>query len=94
MKARAAAKQDGPPKRTERIKRVVGKPQSVAQCVILNAHRELDRQCKLQAEAASLWIDLLTVADIAYPLITTAVYNQQLIHVRNGCVSVCQSGDN
>ena len=95
MKARAAAKQDGPPTRVERVKfirRVVGEPQSVADrmILVLNAHRELDRQCRLQAEAAGLSIDNLTVADVAYPLVTKrvlAVYNQQLIHVRNGCVS-------
>ena len=35
-------------------------------------------------------VDDLTVADVAYPLVTrrvTAVFQQQLVHVRNGCIS-------
>lgn len=35
-------------------------------------------------------IDHLTVADVAYPLVTprvTAVFQQQLVHVGNGCIS-------
>ena len=35
-------------------------------------------------------MDDLTIADIAYPLITkrvVVVYEQQLVHVRNACVS-------
>ena len=35
-------------------------------------------------------VDNITVADVAYPLITTRVlkvFQQQLIHVRNGCIS-------
>ena len=54
------------------------------------AHRELDIQCRNQAKAAGLEVEDLTVADIAYPLVTkrlTGVYQQQLVHIRNGCVS-------
>ena len=35
-------------------------------------------------------VDNLTVADVAYPLVTkrlTGVFQQQLVHVRNGCIS-------
>jgi len=58
--------------------------------ILVNAHRELDRQCCVQAEAAGLKIENLTVADIAYPLISkrvVAVFQQQLFHVHNGCMS-------
>ena len=95
MQAREAAKLQGPPTRTERVKfirRVVGDPQSVADrmLLVLKAHMALDAQCRAQAEAAGMRVDDLTVADIAYPLITkrvVAVYEQQLVHVRNACVS-------
>ena len=35
-------------------------------------------------------VDNLTVTDVAYPLVTkrlTGVFHQQLVHVRNGCIS-------
>ena len=50
----------------------------------------LNRQCRTQAEAAGLNVDNLIVADIAYPLVTKRVvdvFEQQLIQVRNGCIS-------
>lgn len=95
MNAREAAGLEGPPTRTERVKfirRVVGEPESVAERMILvvKAHREIDAQCRTQAEAADMKVDDLTVADVAYPLVTrrvTAVFQQQLVHVRNGCIS-------
>lgn len=58
--------------------------------LILKAHRELDSQCQSQAEAAGMEVDNLTVADVAYPLITSrvmGVFQQQLVHVCNGCIS-------
>ena len=93
MQAREAARLEGP--RLERVKfirRVVGDPESTAErmALVLKAHRELDNQCRAQAEAAGMEVDNLTVADVAYPLVTkrlTGVFQQQLIHVRNGCVS-------
>ena len=95
MKAREAAGLEGPPTRTERVKfirRVVGEPESVAgrMVLVLKAHRELDFQCRSQAEAAGMEVDNLTVADVAYPLVTkrlTGVFQQQLVHVHNGCIS-------
>jgi hypothetical protein len=95
MRARKAAGFKGPPTRVERVKfirRVVGEPESVAErmILVLKAHRELDSQCRSQAEAVGMEVDNITVADIAYPLITQrvmAVYQQQLVHVRNGCIS-------
>jgi hypothetical protein len=57
--------------------------------LVLQAHRELDAQCRVQAEAAGMEADNLKVADIAYPLVTKrmmGVFQQQLIHVRNGCI--------
>ena len=71
---------------------MVVEPESVAErmILVLKAHRELDFQCRSQAEAAGLEVDNLTVADIAYPLVTRRVmdlFQQQLIHVRNGCIS-------
>ena len=92
LKAREAARLEGPPTRAERVKfirRVVGEPESVAKrmILVLKAHREIGRS---QAEAAGLEVDNLTVADIAYPLITKCVicvFQQQLVHVRNGCIS-------
>ena len=95
MKAREAAGLEGPPTRTERVKfirRVVGEPESVAErmVLVLKAHRELDYQCRSQAEAAGMEVDNLTVADVAYPLVTRrlmGVFQQQLVHVRNGCIS-------
>ena len=47
-------------------------------------------QCRSQAKAAGLKVDNPTVTDITYPLITKSVicvFQQQLIHVRNGCFS-------
>ena len=95
VQAREAAGQEGPPTRTERvefIRRVVGDPDSMADrmILVLQAHRELDRQCRAQAEAAGMEVDNMTVADVAYPLVSkrvTAVFQQQLVHVRNGCIS-------
>ena len=95
MEAKKAARQEGPPTRTERVKfvrRVVGDPDSVAgrMILVLKAHQELDNQCRTQAEAAGMDISNLTVADVAYPLITkrvTAVFQQQLVHVNNRCIS-------
>ena len=104
MKARDAAGLEGPPTCTERVKfirRVVGELESVAEhmILVLKAHRELDLQCRTQAEAAGMEVDNLTVADIAYPLVTKrlmGVFRQQLVHVRNGCTSddpaICESG--
>lgn len=94
-RARDNAELEGPPTRSERVKfirRVVGEPESVAKrmVLVLNAHRELDRQCRSQAVSAGLEVDKLTVANVAYPLITSrviAVFQQQLVHVRNGCIS-------
>ena len=95
MKAREAAGLEGPPTRSERVKfirRVVGAPESVAErmVLVLKAHRELDSQCRSQAEAAGMEVNNLTVADVAYPLVTKrlmGVFQQQLVHVRNGCIS-------
>ena len=70
MRAREAAGFDGPPTRSERVKflrQVVGEPESVAErmVLVLKAHRELDSQCRAQAEAAGMEVENLTVADIA-----------------------------
>ena len=57
--------------------------------LVLKGHRELDKQCWRQTKEAGLQLDNLMVADIAYPLITSrvaSVFQQQLIHVHNGCV--------
>ena len=96
MEAREAANPSGPPTRTERVKyirRVVGDPQSVTDrhdLYVLNAHREIDHQCHIQAEAAGMNVENLTVADVAYPLVTSrvmGVFQRQLVHVQNGCIS-------
>ena len=58
--------------------------------LVLKAHRELDSQCRTQAEAAGLEVDNLTVADVTYPLVTKrlmGVFQQQIAHVHNGCIS-------
>ena len=58
--------------------------------LVLKAHRELDRKCHTQAEAPGMEVDNLTVADVAYPLVTkrlVGVFHQQFVHVRNGCIS-------
>ena len=58
--------------------------------LVLKAHRELDYQYHHQAEAAGIEVDSLTVADIAYPLVTRrlmSVFQQQPVHVCNGCIS-------
>ncbi len=95
MIARDAAKLEGPPTCSERakyIRRVVGDPESIARRMLLvfNAHREIDKQCYIQAQSAGLEVDNNTPANVAYPLIhkrVTTVFQQQLIHIRNGCVS-------
>lgn len=95
MNVREAAGLEGPPTHTERVKficRVVGELVSVAERMVLvfKTHRELDFQCRSQAEAAGMEVDNLTVADVAYPLVTKrlmGVFQQQLVHVRNGCIS-------
>ena len=95
MNAREAAGLEGPPTRTERVKfirGVVGEPESVEKrmILVLKAHREIDAQGRKQAEAAGMKVNDLTVTDVAYPLITRrvmAVFQQQLIHIRNGCMS-------
>ena len=95
MRAREAAGLEGPPTRTERVKfirRVVGEPESVAErmILVLKAHKELDVQCRTQAQAAGMEVDNISVAGVAYPLITRrliGVFQQQLVHVRNGCIS-------
>jgi hypothetical protein len=55
MNARESAGLEGPPTRTERVKfirRVVGEPECVAErmILVLKAHREIDTQCRTQAE--------------------------------------------
>ena len=95
MKAREAAGLEGPPTRAERVKfirRVVGDPKSVAErmVLVLKAHRELDSQCRSQAEAVGMEVHNLTVAYVVYPLVTKrlmGVFQQQLVHVHNGCIS-------
>ena len=74
VEARRAARLEGPPTRTERVKfiqRVVGAPDNVAEwmLLVLKAHKELDNQ----AESAGLEVENLAVADIAYPLVTKRV---------------------
>lgn len=88
LEARHAARLEGPPTRTERVKfirRVVGTPDSVADrmLLVLKAHKELDNQCRAQAESAGLEVDNLSVADVAYPLVT-----KKLIGQYNECVSL------
>ena len=61
--------------------------------LVLKAHREIDAKCRMQAEAAGMKVDDLTVADVAYPLVTrtvTAVFQQHLIHVRNAIDNIVQ----
>ena len=95
MKAKAAARLVEPPTRTERVKyirRIIGEPKEVAERMrlVVRAHRELDANARMQAAASGMEVDNLTVADIAYPLITRnllAVFEQQLVHVLNGCIS-------
>ena len=91
MEARHAARLEGPPTRTERVKfirRVVGAPECVADrmLLVLKAHTELDNQCRSQARSAGLEVENLSVADIAYPLITKKVIGQYLIRT---CVCIC-----
>ena len=71
---------------------MVGDPQSVAdrKVLVLNAHREIDYQCRRQAEAAGMRVENLTVAGVAYPLVTNrvmGVFQQQLTHMWNGSIS-------
>ena len=95
MDARSAAGLEGQPTRTERVKyvrRVVGSPESVASrmMLIINAHRGIDQQCQAQAKASGMNTDNLTVADVAYPLVANTVmtvFQRQLIHVKNSCIS-------
>ena len=57
---------------------------------MLKAHQEVDVQCRTQAQAAGIKVDNISVADVAYPLITRrliGVFQQQLVHVHNGCIS-------
>ena len=94
-RVREAAGLEGLPTRTERVKfarRVVGEPKSVAErmTLVLNAHRELGCQCLIQAEVAGMEVNNLTVADVAYPFVTkrlVGVFQQKLVHIRNGCIS-------
>jgi hypothetical protein len=76
--ARETAGLKGRVERGKYIRRVVGDPQSVAQrmTLVLNAHREIDVQCRAQAEAAGMCVENLTVADIGYPLITRRVISR------------------
>ena len=68
--------------------RVVGASDNVAEwmLLVLKAHKEFDDQCCTQAESAGLKVKNLSVADIAYPLVTKRVIGQCLIQV---CVSLC-----
>ncbi len=75
MAEREAAGLEGPPTRTERvryIRRVIDEPEVVAErmLLVIKAHCELDLQCRTQALGARMNLDNLTVADVAYPLIT------------------------
>ena len=84
VEARHAARLERPPTRTERVKfiqRVVGAPDDVAErmLLVLKAHKELDNQCRFQAESAGLEVENLSVADIAYPLVTKRVIGQCLM---------------
>ena len=93
VEARHAARLEGPPTRTERVKfirRVVGAPDDVAErmLLVLKAHKELDNQCRSQAEFAGLEVENLSVADIAYPLVTKS--DRSVFNVREiVCVCVC-----
>ena len=53
----------------------------------MKAHIEVDRQCHTQAEEAGLDVENITVADIAYPLVTKRVLDVFQQHVHNGCIS-------
>ena len=71
VQAREAAGQEGTLTRSKRVKvirRVVGDPDSTAErmILVLQAHRELDKQCRAQAEAAGMEVDNITVVDVAY----------------------------
>ena len=58
--------------------------------LVLKANQELDFQCPSQAEAPGLEVDNLALADIVYPLVTQRVmdvFQKQLIHICNGCIS-------
>ena len=57
---------------------MVGAPDDVAErmLLVLKAHKELDNQCRSQAESAELEVENLSVADIAYPLVTRGVIGQ------------------
>jgi hypothetical protein len=60
-------------------------------CMKMNAHREIDVQCWAQTEAAGICVENMTVVNIGYPLITRrvmSVFQQQLVHVHNGCVPI------
>jgi hypothetical protein len=75
LAAREAAGLEGPPTWVEWVKyirRVVDALEAVADQMlqVLQVHRELDNQCRLQAASAGMEVEDLTVADVAYPLIT------------------------
>ena len=68
---------------------MVGEPESVAErmVLVLKAHRALDYQCH---PLSGMEVDNLTVTDVAYPLVTgrlMSVFQQQVVHIRNGCIS-------
>ena len=66
-----------------------GAPDDVAErmLLVLKAHKEVDNQCRSQAESAGLEVENLSVADIAYPLVTKRVIGQCLMRERD-CVCV------
>lgn len=84
MMARDAAKLKRPPTLSEWVKyirRVVGEPEFVARrmLLMLNALREIDKQCYIQAQSVGLEVDNITPANMAYPLISkrvTTVFQQ------------------
>jgi len=52
--------------------------------LVLKAHREPDLQCRTQAEETDMEVDNLTVANIAYTLVTKrlmGMLHQQLVYV-------------
>ena len=52
--------------------------------LVLKAHRELDIQCRSQAESAGMQVENLTVANVAYPLITKRLTGQCFIRTCGG----------
>lgn len=55
--------------------------------LVLKAHRELDIQCRSQAESAGMQVENLTVANVAYPLITKRLTGQCFIRTCGGLTS-------